>query len=338
METQITVGVTGHRHLFEADKPRLRDEIRRFFLENFDANQPVRVLDGLAEGADQLVAQTVLELKANERPNLRLTAFLPMPIQFYEADFDADSDEKPSPRETFYRLLLRADETVELPLLPENRQLALEGGDFNRVLQYDLLGAQLAAHSTHLLALWDGRTEGLKPGGTGDVVRRVLSASPGEKKVWHIVTPQNKKGLTRPENVPQGGWIGAPDGITVPGTYASLEEACQKAPDGAVLTIKPGKYTLEKTIKLSRNLTLRGETGRAGDVVIDCPEFGAFEITSGSPQIFRCTITSRRGAGICVKGKEADPVVEECIVKDCGEAGVVVIKEGRGEFRGCEID
>ena len=50
METQITVGVTGHRHLFEADKPRLRDEIRRFFLENFDASQPVRVLDGLAEG------------------------------------------------------------------------------------------------------------------------------------------------------------------------------------------------------------------------------------------------------------------------------------------------
>ena len=59
METQITVGVTGHRHLCEADKPRLREEIRRFFLENFDANQPVRVLDGLAEGADQLVAQTV---------------------------------------------------------------------------------------------------------------------------------------------------------------------------------------------------------------------------------------------------------------------------------------
>lgn len=207
METQITVGVTGHRHLFEADIPRLRDEIRRFFLENFDANQPVRVLDGLAEGADQLVAGTVLELKANERPNLRLTAFLPMPIQFYEADFDADPGEKPSPRETFYRLLLRADETVELPLLPENRLLALEGGAFNRLLQYDLLGAQLAAHSTHLLALWDGRTEGLKPGGTGDVVRRVLSASSGEKKVWHIVTPQNKKGLARPENALHGGWI-----------------------------------------------------------------------------------------------------------------------------------
>ena len=207
METQITVGVTGHRHLFEADKPRLREEIRRFFLENLDANQPVRVLDGLAEGADQLVAETMLELKATERPNLRLTAFLPMPIQFYEADFDAESSEKPSPREAFYRLLLRADETVELPLLPENRQLALEGGDFDRVLQYDLLGAQLAAHSTHLLALWDGRTEGLKPGGTGDVVRRILSTSPDEKKVWRIVTPQNKNGLARPQNALHGGWI-----------------------------------------------------------------------------------------------------------------------------------
>jgi len=207
MESQLVVGVTGHRHLFEEDIPRLKAEIRRFFLENFDENQKVYVLDALAEGADQLVAEVVLELKAKERPNLGLIAFLPMPVRFYEEDFDAETDGKPSPREKFYRILFLANGTVELPLLPENQELVLVGEKFNRILQYDLLGAQLAMRSTFLLALWDGRTEGLKPGGSGDVVQRVLATSSGEKKVWHIVTPQNKKGLIRPENALDAGWI-----------------------------------------------------------------------------------------------------------------------------------
>ena len=111
-----------------------------------------------------------------------------------------------------------------------------------------------------------------------------------------------------------------PKNITVPGTFATLEEACEKAPDGAVITIKPGKYTLSKTIILSRSIILHGETGRAEDVVIDCPTSNAFEITGGSPSfqnltassgaetcggfairggtpnLFRCVVTSRKGS------------------------------------------
>lgn len=149
--------------------------------------------------------------------------------------------------------------------------------------------------------------------------------------------------------------------IVVPGTFLTLNEACEKAPDGAVVTIKPGKYTLEETIKLSRNITLRGETGRAEDVIIDCRLFDTFEIscgspsfqsitvssrgkdgcgfyiTGGTPQIFRCIITSRKGAGISMGGKGTNPELEKCIIKDCEGPGVYVNEEGLGEFRDCDI-
>ena len=73
--------------------------------------------------------------------------------------------------------------------------------------------------------------------------------------------------------------------IYVPDMYPTLEEACEKAPDNAVITIKTGKYTLEKTIEISRDLTLCSETGRAEDVLIDCPHSEVFKITGGSPSL-----------------------------------------------------
>ncbi|MCR5162713.1 MAG: right-handed parallel beta-helix repeat-containing protein [Thermoguttaceae bacterium] len=149
--------------------------------------------------------------------------------------------------------------------------------------------------------------------------------------------------------------------ITVPGTFVTLEEACEKAPDGAFITIKPGKYELSKTIVLSRTITLRGETGFPEDVVIECPNSrtfqitggsplfqnltannrdvnrGGFYITGGTPKLFRCIITSRKGAGMAIEGKEANPEIEKCIIKDCGTAGLIVEEQGRGEFKNCEV-
>lgn len=210
MKNYPIVGVTGHRHLFEEDRETLKRKIRDFFMENFSAEERVYVLSGLAEGADQLAAETVLELKANERPNLKLTALLPMPARFYEEDFEEEGDggavQGNSPRKVFYQLMLKADGVVELPLLGENEKLALEQEPINRLLQYDMLGAQLAQNSNFLLALWDGETAQLKAGGTGDVVRRVLT-TPGECRVYRIVTPQDRKGKTRPENALEAGFL-----------------------------------------------------------------------------------------------------------------------------------
>ena len=149
--------------------------------------------------------------------------------------------------------------------------------------------------------------------------------------------------------------------IVVPGTFETLEEAYEKAPDGAIITIKPGKYELSKTLVINRKVTFRGETGDPESVVIDCPDFDAFKITGGSPsfqnltaisggdegnafcvtggtpQFFRCIITSRKTSGMVIKGKETSPVVEQCLIKDCGGSGVYIGEEARGEFRGCDI-
>ena len=205
---QIIVGVTGHRHLFTEDIEDLTQTIRYFFLENFSTEDSVFVLSGLAEGADQLAAETVLALKENDRPNLHLIGFLPMPIRFYEEDFAETSYEPnaPSPREKFYRLLSRTESSIELPLISPNDKAALTQHSIDRIVQYDLLGSQLVRQSSIILALWDGETRGIKAGGTADVVRRAL-LGPNFSRVFHIVTPQNKKGRKRPENALKTQWL-----------------------------------------------------------------------------------------------------------------------------------
>ena len=135
--------------------------------------------------------------------------------------------------------------------------------------------------------------------------------------------------------------------VEFPGTFATLKEACEKAADGTVILIQPGKYELPQTITLSKNITLRGNAECEKDVVIDCPTSHAFEIsggspsfqnltvssggencgafcvTGGTPSIFCCTITSRNGAGMYVRGKNANPQVEACVMKKCGGNGLL---------------
>lgn len=150
--------------------------------------------------------------------------------------------------------------------------------------------------------------------------------------------------------------------VTVPGDYATIEEAYNNAEDGTVIMIKPGKYTLSSSIYASRPVTFRGASRRAEDVIIDCPSAdafyvrdgaptfqyltvssggvtcGAFIITGGSPKIFRCVITSRLGCAIYVNGPNADPQVDSCIIKDCDDGfGAYIYNKGRGTFIDCDV-
>lgn len=205
---RFVVGVTGHRRLFPEDIDEITRKVRLFFLETFPSEASVFVLSGLAEGADQLVAETVWDLKQKERPNFRLIGLLPMPVGFYEEDFSENPTESTvvSPRKNFYLALSRLDSSIELPLIPQNEEAALAQKPIDRLVQYDLLGSQLVRQSSILLALWDGETQGIKPGGTADVVQRAL-CDPDPRRVFHIVTPQNKKGRKRPENALNTQWL-----------------------------------------------------------------------------------------------------------------------------------
>lgn len=152
-----------------------------------------------------------------------------------------------------------------------------------------------------------------------------------------------------------------PKNITVPDNFVTIEEAYKHVKDGGIITIQPGKYELSAPLVVNRPVTFRGNGKRAADIAIYCssshvfkitggsPSFqnlsavsgaekcGGFYIAGGSPKLFRCVISSRKGSGMYVKGANANPQVELCTLKDCKKSGVNVYEGGQGKFSNCEI-
>lgn len=196
----LTLGVTGHRRVaptaVDVARAQTRDLLTRLAeywrgeqgaKEGETSPAPFVVFNGLAAGADSLVAEEVLRLKA-KRPELdaRLVAVLPAPRAIYEQDF-AQGEEL----EQFQRLVASADDVVELKLTEENRRWLEENPDAQlpwelRKAQYEALGRSLAESSLYVLALWDGVEARLENGevvdddrgGTADVVRMKTIAFP----------------------------------------------------------------------------------------------------------------------------------------------------------------
>ncbi len=81
------VGVSGHRDLDPGDLPRLREAVTGFVqqLREHLPHTELRLIVGMAEGADLLVAQTALGL------GVPVEAVLPMPLPHYAADFDPET-------------------------------------------------------------------------------------------------------------------------------------------------------------------------------------------------------------------------------------------------------
>jgi hypothetical protein len=157
----VTIGVTGHRDLVEAEVEPIRERVRALCrsLQTRFPDRPLLILSPLAEGADQLVAEIALDL------GLELVVVLPMPIDLYRTDFaSAESHAR------FDRLLHQADEVLELPIVAgaSRETLSAPGADRNR--QYAQAGVFLCAHSHILLALWDGKPSE-EVGGTAQVVQ-----------------------------------------------------------------------------------------------------------------------------------------------------------------------
>ncbi len=157
----LVVAVTGHRDLVDAEVPGIRDRVRQLFtqLREDYPDRRLRVLSGLAEGADQLVAEVALE------ENIALVAALPMPRPLYRDDFAT-----PAARERFDRLCDRASECIELPPAHGNTLDDISAPGAKRNLQYAQLGVFLCAHCHLLLAIWDGKASD-ELGGTAQVVQ-----------------------------------------------------------------------------------------------------------------------------------------------------------------------
>ena len=164
------IGVSGHRDLDPDDLPRLREAVTGFVqqLREQLPDTELRMIVGMAQGADLLVAQTALAL------GVGVEAVLPMPLDQYAADFDA---------ETLVSLkkLLRHPEIrcIELSCGAPSDDACLQHSAAQRDAMYANLTDTLIRRSSLLLALWDGRASQLS-GGTADTVLRYLGVRTDE--------------------------------------------------------------------------------------------------------------------------------------------------------------
>jgi len=153
----FVVGVTGHRDLRPDDLPQLRAAVTEILGQ---PDSELRIVAGMATGADLLVAQIALEM------GFAVDALLPMPLAQYAEDFDPESFD--------VLVELLAHHTVsrrELPMPTEAGQSGLKEPD--RDLHYAMLTRYLARGCSLLIALWDGEPS-TRPGGTADTVLRYL--------------------------------------------------------------------------------------------------------------------------------------------------------------------
>ena len=194
----LVVGVTGHRDLVPEEVPAITEQVTRFFTNLTDQfpGLPILVLSGLAEGADMLVSRIAQQVGS------QVINVLPMPTSLYEMDFTGENL-------CAFQDSVKSHETLQLPLLPGTSVESAQAYGENRDLQYERLGAYLAAHSHILLALWDGKYTGAI-GGTGQVVdfhQRDVSALAAEQMrsqldiaddesdlVYHIVCSRASEG------------------------------------------------------------------------------------------------------------------------------------------------
>lgn len=166
---EFVISVTGHRDIAESDVSTLRQQLETVFQElrsRFD-HLPIRLVTGLAEGADTIATEVALEA------GLAVTAVLPMPLESYAQDFTGEALEK-------FRKLLEHDDVkvLELPVCDGRPESDLSDSAA-RDAQYALLRDYIIRRSNLLVALWDGTDNGL-PGGTSDVVLGYLGGQAGK--------------------------------------------------------------------------------------------------------------------------------------------------------------
>jgi hypothetical protein len=161
----FVVGVSGHRDLRPDALPQLRAAVAAILrqLKEHLPDSELRIMAGMAEGADLLVAQVALEL------GFGVDAILPMPLEQYAADFD------PEAFALLNKLLaqpgVRCSELA--PSAAAARGARAHATAADRDAPYATLTRSLVRGCSLLIALWDGEPSHLA-GGTADTVLRYL--------------------------------------------------------------------------------------------------------------------------------------------------------------------
>lgn len=179
------LGVTGHRDLFtstENSPEELKAQVKQALTtwqNKIGADTPLWLLMGLAEGADLLVAETVLELQS-EGENILLLACLPMPEPAFRQDF-VTPDALSGYVDIIGRITNSKNKLFELknPLSTIEFETAINDSEFGALRSALYLNQSLfvAKYCNVLLALWDGH-ESKGPGGSADAVQYKLGNTP----------------------------------------------------------------------------------------------------------------------------------------------------------------
>ena len=154
IEVTLRIGVTGHRNL--SNKSLLRAKAQEVLgrLEQLLSHTPHRyvVISSLAEGADRLVAKTVLEWPASTTARPLLEVILPFAQGEYLQDFESEESKLE------FRGLLDQAACVHVVKPTLQRREA-----------YRRAGEEVVRRCDLLIAIWDGGpAAGI--GGTGDIV------------------------------------------------------------------------------------------------------------------------------------------------------------------------
>ena len=148
---EICLGLTGHRNLGHSTQiEEVISFLKPKLLEGSGIDPVLTVVTSLAEGADRVLAKTLLDLY----PSSRLVSILPLAPEEYALDFGSHSS-----RSEFEKLLDLSDEV---------RVVNMGKGD--RGLCYERAGKEVVDSSDLILAAWDGK-KARGRGGTADVVK-----------------------------------------------------------------------------------------------------------------------------------------------------------------------
>jgi hypothetical protein len=163
-DAPFVIGVSGHRDFAPQDAERVRAAVRTF-IEQIRALLPdtqIRIMTGMASGADLLAARVALE------EGLTVDAVLPLPLEDYAADF------APAALEELKTLLAHPQvRCTELPLEPDGAARSEACAPPRRDAHYLNLARTLIERCHLLLAVWDGEPS-VRAGGTADTVLRYL--------------------------------------------------------------------------------------------------------------------------------------------------------------------
>lgn len=149
LRAPVCVGVTGHRHLDQTQLGALRARVRSTLkeLQSGLPHTPLVLLNALAEGADQLVAEVAIEL------GIALIVPLPMEPLRYATTFEE----------------AEAAERMATLLESSSASCVLGKAEDSDAACFIKLETYLAQHAHLLVALWDGKAE-RGEGGTASVV------------------------------------------------------------------------------------------------------------------------------------------------------------------------